>query len=269
MILSCLNEKGGTTKSTTTVSLGAALVQKGKRILLCDLDPQASLTLSLGFREDYPVTINDVFARRVERREPLASNEGILHHAEGMDVLPSYSQLAHTAAQIGEVIGRENILRRHLEPLRDKYDYIFIDCPPTLNHLTINAMTAANSIIIPVEADYLSIQGLQRHLYTIRDIQEQLNPALTVAGILITKHDPRSNFARDMTHRIRTEIGSSVPVFQTAIPKSIRAVEASAVGQSVLAYAPNNAVSEAYRKVAEQILRQERQRSRNKRTPSR
>jgi chromosome partitioning protein len=207
--IGCINEKGGTGKSTTAVSLGAALAQKGKRVLLVDLDPQASLTLSLGFREEYSVTINGVFARRVKRQEPLASDEGILHHAEGMDVLPSCGQLAHTTAQIGDVIGRENILRKRLEPLQDQYDYILIDCPPTLSHLTINAMTAAKSIIIPVEADYLSIQSLQRHLFTIP------------------------------------------------------------VGQSILAYAPSNPVSEAYRMVAEQILHQERQRVRCKRSPIR
>ena len=261
MILGVINEKGGTGKSTTTASLGATLTQMNKKALLIDIDPQASLSLSLGFRDTYPITVNDIFSRRIHMQEPLHPGEGILHHPEGMDILPSSHQLAHTMAQIGDTIGRESILRKYLDPIRNRYDHILIDCPPTLSHLTINAMTAAQGIIIPVEADYLSVQGLQRHLYTIREVQDNLNSALRVEGILITMLDARSNFAREMTHRIRMEIGSSIPVFKTAIPKSIKVVEASAAGVSILAHAPMNPVAEAYRQVAKEIMRGERQRS--------
>jgi chromosome partitioning protein len=238
------------------------LAEKGRKVACVDLDPQSSLTISLGFRGTYPSTINDLFLNRIQNQEQISIEP--LHHAEGMDIFPSCGQLAHTATLIGSVIGRERILKKYLDTIRDDYDTILIDCPPTLSHLTVNAMTAADEIIIPVEADYLSVQGMQRLFSTYQEIRENLNPQLKIGGILITMHDPRSNFAREMANRLRMEYGHTIPVLKPAIPKSIKVVEASAQGQSILAYAPANPVSEAYRQIAQTMLHREKSHERQK-----
>lgn len=236
-----------------------------KKVLLVDTDPQASMTISLGNQQPDQLvpTIADLMTK-VMNDIPIAPGEGILHHPEGIDLLPANIALAGTEVSLVNAMSRETILKQVLARNRQDYDCIIIDCMPSLGMLTINALAAADRIIIPVQAHYLSAKGLEQLLQTIAKVRRQMNPKLKIDGILMTMVDGRTNNAKEITTLIRETYGGKIKVFETAIPHSVRAAEASLTGKSIFEYDPGGKVAQAYRALTKEVLQLEKQRQKAK-----
>ena len=254
------NQKGGVGKSTTALNLGAGLVRHGKRVLMVDGDPQGNLTQMAGWQqpERLDVTLSS-FVEDFMAEKPLPWNEGILHNAEGIDLLPANIELSGTEVSLFQAMSREQVLKNILEDCSVSYDYVLIDSSPSLGMLTINALTASNRVIIPVQTGYLPAKGLELLLKTVNRVQRQINPALQIEGILLTMVDYRTNFSKDIISLIRNTYGSHLRVFQSEIPFSVRAAEMSAEGQSIFKYDPNGKVAAAYEALTSEVLGLERQ----------
>ena len=231
-VLATVNQKGGVAKTTSCINIGAAMAREGKKVLLVDTDPQASMTISLGNQQPDQLapTIADLMTK-VMNDVPIAPGEGILHHPERIDLLPANIALAGTEVSLVNAMSRETILKQVLARNRQDYDCIIIACMPSLGMLTINALAAADRVIIPVQAHYLSAKGLEQLLQTIAKVRRQMNPKLKIDGILMTMVDGRTNNAKEITTLIRETYGSKIKVFETAIPHSVRAAEASLTGK--------------------------------------
>lgn len=241
------------------------MARKGKKVLLVDTDPQASMTISLGNQQPDQLapTIADLMTK-VMNDIPIAPGEGILHHPEGIDLLPANIALAGTEVSLVNAMSRETILKQVLACNRQDYDCIIIDCMPSLGMLTINALAAADRVIIPVQAHYLSAKGLEQLLQTIAKVRRQMNPKLKIDGILMTMVDGRTNNAKEITTLIRETYGGKIKVFEMAIPHSVRAAEASLTGKSIFEYDPGGKVAQAYRALTKEVLQLEKQRQKAK-----
>lgn len=264
-VIACVNQKGGTGKTTTCENLGAGLVMEGKKVLLVDTDPQASLTISLGYPkpEELPVTITDMMKKVVED-QGIPPGEGILHHAEGMDLMPSSIELSGMEVSLVNTISRETVLKEYLESVKRDYDFILLDCSPSLGMLTINAMAAADTLLIPVQASYLPAKGLEQLLQTVSKVRRQINPKLKIEGILLTMVDARTNDAREISELIRSAYGGKIKVYDTEIPRSVRASEISKEGTSIFKHDPNGKVTDAYRELTREVVKNaEKRRKRN------
>ena len=264
-VIACVNQKGGTGKTTTCENLGAGLVMEGKKVLLVDFDPQASLSISLGYPkpEELPVTITDMMKRVVEE-EGIPPGEGILHHEEGMDLMPSSIELSGMEVSLVNTISRETVLKEYLESVKRDYDFILLDCSPSLGMLTINAMAAADTLLIPVQASYLPAKGLEQLLQTVNKVRRQINPKLKIEGILLTMVDTRTNDAREISELIRNAYGGKIKVYDTEIPRSVRASEISKEGKSIFKHEPGGKVAEAYRELTREVVKNaEKRRKRN------
>ena len=254
-ITALCNQKGGVGKTVTAVNLGIGLAREGKRVLLADIDPQGSLTASLGYQR--PDQMENTMAEilgRVISDEPQAPDEGIIHHAEGVDLLPANIELSGLEVTLVNTMSRETILRDYLNSVRDRYDVILLDCCPSLGMLTINALAAADEVIIPAQAHYLSIKGLEQLIRTISNVKRKINPALEIAGILITMADMRTNYSREIIELLRNTYGSKLRIFDSIIPLSIRAAETSAEGRSIYLHDPAGKVSAAYTALTQEVL---------------
>ncbi len=254
-ITALCNQKGGVGKTVTAVNLGIGLAREGKRVLLADIDPQGSLTARLGYQR--PDQMENTMAEilgRVISDEPQAPDEGIIHHAEGVDLLPANIELSGLEVTLVNTMSRETILRDYLNSVRDRYDVILLDCCPSLGMLTINALAAADEVIIPAQAHYLSLRGMEQLIRTISNVKRKINPALEIAGILITMADMRTNYSREIIELLRNTYGSKLRIFDSIIPLSIRAAETSAEGRSIYLHDPAGKVSAAYTALTQEVL---------------
>jgi len=258
-IIAIANQKGGVGKTTTCANLGIGLAQAGKKVLLIDRDPQGSLTISLGNPQPdkLPFTLSDAMGK-ILMDQPIRPGEGILHHAEGVDLMPADIQLSGMEVSLVNAMSRETILRQYLDTLKGQYSHILIDCQPSLGMLTVNALAAANRIIIPVQA------GLEQLISTVSKVKRQINPKLQIDGILLTMVDNRTNFAKEIAALLRDIYGSKIKVFGTEIPHSVRAKEISAEGKSIFAHDPGGKVAEGYRNLTKEVLKLEKQREKSR-----
>lgn len=260
-VISIANQKGGVGKTSTTVNLGAGLSRLGAEVLLIDLDAQSNLGMALGIEnpDDLTFTVTDVLEKCV-KEESVDPSEGIISTAEGIDIMPSNISLSEFEVRLINEYGREAMLKQYIDSVRMNYDYILIDCAPSLNIMTINALVASDSVLIPTQPQYFSTAGLQMLFQTINKVQRKMNPSLQIEGVLVTMMDKRPKFTRELVSLIREAYGNSVHVFDTEIPTSIRMTESGANGQSIFAYDPKGKVAEAYEKLAKEVIDNGRER---------
>lgn len=254
-VITVSNQKGGTAKTTSCVNLGIGLASAGKKVLLIDTDPQGSLSISLGYPE--PDEMENTLATlmmNIVNDEEFCLEDVLIHHEEGVDILPSNIELSAIEVSLVNVMSRELILRQLVERVRDVYDFIIIDCMPSLGMMTINALACADAVLIPVQAAYLPVKGLQQLIKTISRVKRQLNPKLKIEGILLTMVDNRTNYAKDICSMVYEAYSASIKVFKTEIPMSVRAAEISAEGSSIYKYDPKGKAAYAYGELTKEVL---------------
>ncbi len=253
-VIALTNQKGGVGKTTTAVNLGVSLARQGKKVLLIDADAQANLTMSLGYGrpDDLPVTLSTIMQDVIDDH-PAEVSKSILHHEEGVDLLPANIELSGLEVRLINAISRESVMKTCISEVKKDYDHVLIDCMPSLGMLTINALAAADSVVIPTQPHYLSAKGLELLLRSVSKVKRQINPHLRIDGILMTMVMPRTNISKEITETVRSAYGQKIRVFDTQIPHSVRAVEATAEGKSLFAYDKNGKVAAAYERFGKEV----------------
>lgn len=264
-VIALCNQKGGVGKTTTCANLGIGLAMQGKKVLLIDADAQASLTLSLGIKnpDELPLTLADIMQSVIDDRL-LPERYGILHNDEGIDFIPSNIDLSGVEVKLINTMSRESVLKTYLDGIKNKYDFCILDCMPSLGMMTINALTAADSVIIPSQPHFLSVKGLELLLHSISKVRKQINPSLKIDGILMTMVDSRTTFTKEIISLMRSQYGENIKVFKTEIPHSIKAVETTAEGKSIFTHDKSGKVAIAYENLTKEVLDIEKQRIKNR-----
>ncbi len=248
-IIAIANQKGGVGKTTTSISLSSCLAEKGLKVLAVDLDPQANLTSGFGMEKgELEYTIYDVLIGKADIQQVIQKNV-----LENLDVVPSSLDLAGAEVELMSVVGKEFLLRNAFEPIRDNYDYIIIDCPPSLSTLTVNAMTAATAVLVPIQCEYYALEGLSQLIQTVELVKERLNSELYIAGVVLTMYDSRTNLSMQVAENVRQNLDQTV--FDTVIPRNIRLAEAPSYGLPINLYDPRSAGAESYEQLADEVIR--------------
>ena len=253
-VIAITNQKGGVGKITTTVNLGVGLAKDGHRVLLIDADPQGSLTVSLGIKDPDSLdeSLATVMTASIEDMQ-LPPETGIIQHEEGVDLMPSNIELSGIETGLFNTMSREFVLRNYINTVKHNYDFILIDCLPSLGMMTINALVASDSVIIPSQPNFLSTKGLNLLLRSISKVKRSINPALQVDGILLTMVDNRTNNAKDIISSLRQSVGQNIRVFDTEIPHSVRAAESALAGVSIFTHDRNGKVAAAYENLTKEV----------------
>lgn len=246
MIYAVVNQKGGVGKTTTAVNVAACLAEAGSRVLLLDIDPQANATSGLGLRGDHKTTAAEVILDNAAMARAIISTR-----IPNLDLLPSSQDLAGAAVELPERDDRERVLERALAPVAGNYRFTFIDCPPSLDLLTVNALVAADRLIVPVQCEYYALEGLSRLLETVDHVQQTANPRLRVTGILMTMHDSRTKVSGEVVSEVRSHFPELT--FRTVVPRNVRLAEAPSYGEPVIRYDPHCAGADAYFEVAKEV----------------
>jgi len=263
-VIAVANQKGGVGKTTTTLSLGVALANEGKKVLLIDADPQGNLTTCMGYytNEDMPITLADLMNGQIIDEE-IDVKDAILHNKEGVDLIPSDISLSAIELSLSNAMSREFTLRNAIKDIKNDYDYILIDCMPSLGLIPINCLACANEIIIPVQSQYLAAKGMTFLFDTVSKVRKTINPELKIKGILLTLVDKRTNLSKDIRKELEENYGRFVKIYDTEIPLAIKTAEATIRGQSIFEYDKNGTVANAYKSLAKEVLGDERRKKKN------
>ena len=257
-VIAICNQKGGVSKTTTTANLGVGLVRAGKKVLVIDADPQGNLSQSLGIEnpDELEVALPSIM-EQIMTGEEVDVTKGIVHHKEGLDLMPCNIDLSAVDISLVHVLSREFIMKTYVDSMREFYDYILIDCMPSLGVITINSLTASDSVLIPVQAAYLPVKGLEQLIRTVSLVKKLLNRGIQFEGILISMLNARTNYAKDIMEMIREYYGDAIPIFESKIPFSVKAAETSAAGVSIFTLDKKHPVAHAYEKLAEEVIAHE------------